>query len=76
MEQKTIRDSRTRRCCATRGLVALTLLLFSFAAPFGNSMARAEGELRGVEDDVANFLFFPGVGNVDQAVASLDDGRV
>jgi heat shock protein HslJ len=46
MEQRTIRDSRTRRCCATRGLVALTLLLFSFAAPFGNTMARAEGELR------------------------------
>lgn len=46
MDRETIRDSRTRRCCATRGLVALTLLLLLFAAPFGNTMARAEGELR------------------------------
>lgn len=46
MEQKTIGDSRTRRCCATRGLVALTLLLLPIAAPFVDTTAWAEGELR------------------------------
>ena len=46
MDQKTIGDSRTRRCCATRGLVAITLFLLPVVAPFGNTMAWAEGELR------------------------------
>lgn len=46
MDQKTVGDSRTRRCCATRGLVALMLLVLPIAAPFGNTTARAEGELR------------------------------
>ena len=46
MDQKTIGDSRTRRRCATKGLVALTLLLFPIAAPLGNATAWAEGELR------------------------------
>ena len=46
MGQKTIDDSRSRRCCVIEGLVALTLLLFPIAAPLGNATAWAEGELR------------------------------
>lgn len=46
MDQKTIGDSRTRRRCATKGLVALMLLVLPITAPIGNTTAWAEGELR------------------------------
>jgi heat shock protein HslJ len=46
MDQKTVGDSRGRRCCATRGLVALILLVLPITAPLGNTMAWAAGELR------------------------------
>ena len=46
MDRKTIGDSRTRRCWATRSLVALMLLVLPIAAPLGNTTAWAESELR------------------------------
>lgn len=46
IDRKAIGDSRARRYCAARGLVALTLLLLPTAAPFGETTAWAEGELR------------------------------
>lgn len=46
MGQKTIGDSRTRRCYATRGLVALTLFVLPISTPLGNTTAWAESELR------------------------------
>jgi heat shock protein HslJ len=46
MDQKAIGDSRTRRCGATRGLVALILFVLPITAPLGNTTAWAEGELR------------------------------
>lgn len=61
------------------GLTALTYWIDSSAVlgfgP-GGAVEVFGGELGGVDDDVADLFPLPGVGDVNQAIVGLDDGRV